>query len=95
MKNSSNKKGILITGTSVVRGLEVIIALFLIYAFVQILVFGQPIDMVLLLMMASSLFILKTTLGREKEKKNEHYSKKWNESSSIVFCAFLDKYFGV
>ncbi|MDW8579420.1 hypothetical protein Q7V29_05110 [Streptococcus suis] len=74
MKTSSNKKGILITGTSFVRGLEVIIALFLIYAFVQILGFGQPIDMVPLLMMVSSLFILKTTLGREKEKKNEQDS---------------------
>ncbi|CYU79532.1 hypothetical protein ACS6ZR_00250 [Streptococcus suis] len=28
MKNNSNKKGILLTGTSVVRGLEIIIALF-------------------------------------------------------------------
>ena len=74
MKTSSNKKGILITGTSVVRGLEVIIALFLIYTFVQILGFSQPIDMVPRLMMVSSLFILKTTLGREKEKKNEQDS---------------------
>ncbi|ASW49457.2 TPA: hypothetical protein ACGOY9_000825 [Streptococcus suis] len=74
MKNSSNKKGILITGTSVVRGLEVIIALFLIYAFVQILVFGQEIDTMPLLMMSSSLLILDSTLSREKEKKNEQDS---------------------
>lgn len=74
MKNSSNKKGILITGTSVVRGLEVIIALFLIYSFVQILVFGQEIDTMPLLMMSSSLLILDSTLSREKEKKNEQDS---------------------
>ncbi|HFU4203444.1 TPA: hypothetical protein ACGO8F_001035 [Streptococcus suis] len=40
MKNNSNKKGILITGTSVVRGVQVLVALYLIYSFVQLFVFG-------------------------------------------------------
>ncbi|CYV64161.1 membrane protein [Streptococcus suis] len=64
MKNSSNKKGILITGTSVVRGVQVLVALYLIYSFVQLFVFGQEIDIMPLLMMSSSLLILDSTLSR-------------------------------
>ncbi|HFI0446728.1 TPA: hypothetical protein ACGOW0_001127 [Streptococcus suis] len=71
MKNNSNKKEILITGTGVVRGVQVLVALYLIYSFVQLFVFGQEIDTMLLLMMSSSLLILDSTLSREKEKKNE------------------------
>ncbi|HEL9642217.1 TPA: hypothetical protein U2C96_000238 [Streptococcus suis] len=74
MKNNSNKKGILITGTSVVRGVQVLVALYLIYSFVQLFVFGQEIDTMPLLMMSSSLLILDSTLSREKEKKNEQDS---------------------
>ncbi|HFU4451495.1 TPA: hypothetical protein ACGO97_002008 [Streptococcus suis] len=70
MKNNSNKKGILITGTSVVRGVQVLVALYSIYSFVQTVVFGQEMDMMPLMMM-SSLLILEDTLSREKEKKNE------------------------
>lgn len=70
MKNNSNKKGILITGTSVIRGVQVLVALYLIYSLVQTVVFGQEMDM-MPLMMTSSLLILEDTLGREKEKKNE------------------------
>ncbi len=73
MKNNSNKKGILITGTSVVRGVQVLVALYLIYSLVQTVVFGQEIDMMPLMMM-SSLLILEDTLSREKEKKNEQDS---------------------
>lgn len=64
MKNNSNKKGILITGTSVVRGVQVLVALCLIYSFVQLFVFGQEIDIMPLLMMSSSLLILDSTLSR-------------------------------
>ncbi len=64
MKNNSNKKGILITGTSVVRGVQVLVALYLIYSFVQLFVFGQEIDIMPLLMMSSSLLILDSTLSR-------------------------------
>ncbi|HEM3178579.1 TPA: hypothetical protein U0919_002147 [Streptococcus suis] len=71
MKNNSNKKEILITGTGVVRGVQVLVALYLIYSFVQLFVFGQEIDTMPLLMMSSSLLILDSTLSREKEKKNE------------------------
>lgn len=74
MKNNSNKKGMLITGTSVVRGVQVLVALYLIYSFVQLFVFGQEIDTMPLLMMSSSLLILDSTLSREKEKKNEQDS---------------------
>ncbi|HFI0452998.1 TPA: hypothetical protein ACGPA6_000039 [Streptococcus suis] len=74
MKNNSNKKGMLITGTSVVRGVQVLVALYLIYRFVQLFVFGQEIDTMILLMMMSSLLLLEVTLSREKEKKNEHDS---------------------
>ncbi|MHC3596137.1 hypothetical protein [Streptococcus suis] len=70
MKNNSNKKGILITGTSVIRGVQVLVALYLIYSLVQTVVFGQEMDM-MPLMMTSSLLILEDTLSREKEKKNE------------------------
>ncbi|HEL2056699.1 TPA: hypothetical protein TY413_002059 [Streptococcus suis] len=73
MKNNSNKKGILITGTSVVRGVQVLVALYLIYSLVQAVVFGQEMDMMPLMMM-SSLLILEDTLSREKEKKNEQDS---------------------
>ncbi|MGR4071286.1 hypothetical protein ACTGZD_03815 [Streptococcus parasuis] len=76
MKNNSNKKEILITGTGVVRGVQVLVALYLIYSFVQLFVFGQEIDTMPLLMMSSSLLILDSTLSREKEKKNEQDSKK-------------------
>lgn len=64
MKNNSNKKGILITGTSVLRGVQVLVALYLIYSFVQLFVFGQEIDTMPLLMMSSSLLILDSTLSR-------------------------------
>ncbi|MBM7320524.1 hypothetical protein JN538_05195 [Streptococcus suis] len=64
MKNNSDKKGILITGTSVVRGVQVLVALYLIYSFVQLFVFGQEIDIMPLLMMSSSLLILDSTLSR-------------------------------
>lgn len=74
MKNNSNKKGILITGTGVVRGVQVLVALYLIYRLVQTVVFGQEIDTMILLMMTSSLFLLEVTLSREKEKKNEQDS---------------------
>ncbi|HEL1844645.1 TPA: hypothetical protein U2D46_001361 [Streptococcus suis] len=69
-KINSNKKGILITGTGVVRGVQVLVALYSIYSFVQTVVFGQEMDMMPLMMM-SSLLILEDTLSREKEKKNE------------------------
>ncbi|HEL1624435.1 hypothetical protein [Streptococcus suis] len=72
-KINSNKKGILITGTSVVRGVQVLVALYLIYSLVQTVVFGQEMDMMPLMMM-SSLLILEDTLSREKEKKNEQDS---------------------
>ncbi|HFI0107667.1 TPA: hypothetical protein ACGORX_002046 [Streptococcus suis] len=71
MKNNSNKKGILITGTSVVRGVEAIVACILIYSLVQNIVFGREIDTLSLLMMTSSLLIIEVTLSIEKEKKNE------------------------
>ncbi|HEM6290597.1 TPA: hypothetical protein U2C91_001919 [Streptococcus suis] len=70
MKNNSNKKGILITGTSVVRGVQVLVALYLIYSFVQLFIFGQEIDTMPLLMMMNSLLLLEVTLSEEK-KKNE------------------------
>lgn len=74
MKNNSNKKGMLITGTSVVRGVKVLVALYLIYSLVQNIVFGREIDTMTLLMMTSSLLLLEVTLSREKEKKNEQDS---------------------
>ncbi|HFI0403797.1 TPA: hypothetical protein ACGOWV_002063 [Streptococcus suis] len=74
MKNNSNKKGILITGTGVVRGVQVLVALYLIYSFVQLFVFGQEIDTMILLMMMSSLLILDDTLSNKKDKKNEQDS---------------------
>ncbi|HFI0795234.1 TPA: hypothetical protein ACGO8I_001577 [Streptococcus suis] len=70
MKNNSNKKGILITGTSVVRGVQVLVALYFIYSFVQLFIFGQEIDTMPLLMMMNSLLLLEVTLSEEK-KKNE------------------------
>ncbi|HFI0507037.1 TPA: hypothetical protein ACGOZ0_001286 [Streptococcus suis] len=74
MKNNSNKKGIVITETSVVRGVEILVACILIYSFVQNIVFGREIDTMSLLMMTSSLLIIEVTLSREKEKKNEQDS---------------------
>ncbi|HEL9633867.1 TPA: hypothetical protein U0K44_000683 [Streptococcus suis] len=71
MKNNSNKKGMLITGTSVGRGVQVLVALYLIYSLVKNIVFGQEIDTMPLLMMMNSLLLLEVTLSREKEKKNE------------------------
>ncbi|MCB2860473.1 MULTISPECIES: hypothetical protein [Streptococcus] len=71
MKNNSNKKGILITGTSVVRGVQVLVALYLIYSLLQTMVFGQEMDMTLLLMMMWSIWILEVSLSSKKEKKNE------------------------
>ncbi|CYV05722.1 membrane protein [Streptococcus suis] len=70
-KINSNKNGILITGTSVIRGVQVLVALYLIYSFVQLFIFGQEIDTMPLLMMMNSLLLLEVTLSREKEKKNE------------------------
>lgn len=71
MKNNSNKKGIVITGTSVVRGVQVLVALYLIYSLVQNIVFGREIDTMTLLMMTSSLLIMEVALNKEKRKKNE------------------------
>ncbi|HEM5985563.1 TPA: hypothetical protein U2B44_002027 [Streptococcus suis] len=71
MKNNSNKKVILITGTSVVRGVQVLVALYLIYSLLQTMVFGQEMDMKLLLMMMWSIWILEVSLSSKKEKKNE------------------------
>ncbi|HFU4460393.1 TPA: hypothetical protein ACGPAL_001351 [Streptococcus suis] len=71
MKNNSNKKGILITGTSVVRGVQVLVALYLIYSFVQLFIFGQEIDMMSLLMSMWSIWILEISLSNKKDKKNE------------------------
>ncbi|HFH9839392.1 TPA: hypothetical protein ACGO92_001567 [Streptococcus suis] len=79
MKTNSNKKGMLITGTGVVRGVQVLVALYLIYSFVQLFVFGQEIDtmpllMMMMMMMMNSFLLLEVTLSREKEKKNEQDS---------------------
>lgn len=74
MKNNSNKKGIVITETSVVRGVKVLVALYLIYSLVQNIVSGQEIDTMLLLMMTSSFLLLEVTLSKEKKKKNEQDS---------------------
>lgn len=71
MKNNSNKKEILITGTSVLRGVEILVACILIYSLVQTIVFGKEIDTMILLKMTCSLLLLEVTLSREKEKKNE------------------------
>ncbi|MCK3882041.1 hypothetical protein HCC13_06665 [Streptococcus suis] len=70
MKNNNNKKGILITGTSVVRGVQVLVALYLIYSLVKNIVFGREIDTMILLIMMNSLLLLEVTLSEEK-KKNE------------------------
>ncbi|HFI0163688.1 TPA: hypothetical protein ACGORW_001505 [Streptococcus suis] len=74
MKNNSNKKGMLITGTSVVRGVQVLVALYLIYSFVQLFVFGREIDTMPLLMTTCFLLILDDTLSNKKDKKNEQDS---------------------
>ncbi|HFI0352655.1 TPA: hypothetical protein ACGOZT_000887 [Streptococcus suis] len=71
MKNNSNKKGILITGTSVVRGVQVLVALYLIYSFVQLFIFGQEMDTMPLLMMMWSIWILEITLSEEKKKNDQ------------------------
>lgn len=71
MKNNSNKKGILITGTSVIRGVQVLVALYLIYSLVQTIVFGQEMDMMSLLMSMWSIWIIEIFISKEKEKKNE------------------------
>lgn len=71
MKNNSNKKGILITGTSVVRGVQILVSLYLIYSLVQTVVFGQEMDMMPLLMMMWSIWILEISLRNKKDKKNE------------------------
>lgn len=71
MKNNSNKNGILITGTSVIRGVQVLVALYLIYSFVQLFIFGQEMDMMPLTMMMWSIWILEISLSNKKEKKNE------------------------
>lgn len=70
-KINSNKNGILITGTSVIRGVQVLVALYLIYSLVQTVVFGQEMDMMSLMMPMWSIWILEISLSREKEKKNE------------------------
>ncbi|MBM7314904.1 hypothetical protein JN540_05570 [Streptococcus suis] len=71
MKNNNNKKGILISGTAVVRGVQILVALYLMYSFVQIFVFGQEMDMMPLAMMMWSIWILEISLSRKKDKKNE------------------------
>ncbi|HFI0139387.1 TPA: hypothetical protein ACGO9B_000500 [Streptococcus suis] len=71
MKNNSNKKGILITGTSVIRGVQILVSLYLIYSLVQTVVFGQEMDMMPLLMMMWSIWILEISLRNKKDKKNE------------------------
>ncbi|HEL1586185.1 TPA: hypothetical protein TXJ16_000686 [Streptococcus suis] len=71
MKNNSNKKGMLITGTAVVRGVQILVALYLMYSFVQIFVFVQEMDMMPLAMMMWSIWILEISLSRKKDKKNE------------------------
>lgn len=74
MKNNSNKKGILITGTSVVRGVEVIVAIIFIHSLVQTIFFGREMDTLSLLMMMWSIWILEISLSKDKEKKNEQDS---------------------
>ncbi|HEL1583706.1 TPA: hypothetical protein TXJ06_000399 [Streptococcus suis] len=74
-KINSNKNGILITGTSVIRGVQVLVALYLIYSLVQTVVFGQEMDMMpLMMMMMWSIWILDVSLSNKKEKKNEQDS---------------------
>ncbi|HEP1818691.1 hypothetical protein NF418_08765 [Streptococcus suis] len=74
MKNNSNKKGILITGTGVVRRVEVIVAIIFIHSLVQTIFFGQEMDTLSLLMMMWSIWILEISLSKDKEKKNEQDS---------------------
>lgn len=74
MKNNSNKKGILITETGVVRGVEVIVAIIFIHSLVQTIFFGREMNTLLLLMMTSSIFILEISLSKDKDKKNEQDS---------------------
>ncbi|NQG96694.1 hypothetical protein HO675_01050 [Streptococcus suis] len=71
MKNNSNKKGILITGTGVVRGVQVLVASYLLYSLFQTIVYGQEMDMMLLLMSMWSIWIFEILLSNKKEKKNE------------------------
>ncbi len=60
----------MITGTSVIRGVQVLVALYLIYSLVQTVVFGQEMDM-MPLMMTSSLLILEDTQQRKGEENEQ------------------------
>ncbi len=64
------KQPFMITGTSVIRGVQVLVALYLIYSLVQTVVFGQEMDM-MPLMMTSSLLILEDTQQRKGEENEQ------------------------
>lgn len=67
----NKNKEIVITGKTVLRGVQVLIALFSLYSLVQTIVFGREMDTLPLLMMAGSLFILEVSLSDEKDLKHE------------------------
>lgn len=68
-KIANNKREILITGTSICRGIQVVVALYLLYSLYQTFVFGKVLDTTLFLMMSSSLLTLELALSSKKENK--------------------------
>ncbi|MBO4107519.1 hypothetical protein [Streptococcus suis] len=70
MKFNGNKNRILLSGTSLVRGLQVLVACYLLYRLFQTIVYGQEMDMMSLLMSMWSIWIFDIFLKKAKEKKN-------------------------
>lgn len=69
MKNNSNKKGILITGTSVVRAVEIVAILLLVYILLSDLLGWSDMDTALMTTLIASIACIEASLQMDKKGK--------------------------
>ncbi|MBO3755839.1 hypothetical protein J5O02_01960 [Streptococcus suis] len=71
MKNSSNKKGILITGTTIVRAVEIGAILLLVYILLSDLLGWSDMDTVLMTTLIASIACIEASLQMEKKENKQ------------------------
>ncbi|WP_105249178.1 hypothetical protein [Streptococcus suis] len=71
MKNSSNKKGILITGTTIARAVEIGAILLLVYILLSDLLGWSDMDTVLMTTLIASIACIEASLQMEKKENKQ------------------------
>ncbi|MBY4633899.1 MULTISPECIES: hypothetical protein [Streptococcus] len=71
MKNNSNKKGILITGTTIARAVEIGAILLLVYILLSDLLGWSDMDTVLMTTLIASIACIEASLQMEKKENKQ------------------------